>query len=110
MIAPDLALALIVRESGPSGGDIWLAPLNLLLYGFPFYSCWTSVSTFLFFHDDCHEEFIYRRSLFDFFFFFCLVLFHLIENIFVVGSPRSLAKDFAIHRHRSQQWPGYSVA
>jgi len=45
-----------------------------------------------------------------FLFFFFLVLFHLIENIFVVGSPPSLAKDFAIHRHRSQQWPGYSVA
>jgi len=44
------------------------------------------------------------------FLFFFLVLFHLIENIFVVGSPPSLAKDFAIHRHRSQQWPGYSVA
>ena len=107
MIAPDLALALIVRESGPSGGDIWLAPLNLLLYGFPFYSCWTSVSTFLFFTMIAMKN----LSIDDLCsIFFCLVLFHLIENIFVVGSPRSLAKDFAIHRHRSQQWPGYSVA
>ena len=46
--------------------------------------------------------------LISFSFSLFLVLFHFIKNTFMVGSPHSLAKDFAIHR--SRQWLSYNVA